>query len=61
MTVQNAMYVGFQVALVFVLLCAALAGMVQLAFDHPKIFFRRGCCRNIRACDSGSLFWREIT
>lgn len=39
MTVQNAMYVGFHVALVFVLLCAALAGMVQLAFDHPKIFF----------------------
>lgn len=39
MTVQNAMYVGFQMALVFVLLCAGLAGMVQLALDHPKIFF----------------------
>lgn len=33
------MYVGFQVALVFVLLCAGLAGMVQLAFERPKIFF----------------------
>lgn len=33
------MYVGFQMALVFVLLCAGLAGMVQLALYRPKIFF----------------------
>lgn len=39
MTVQDAMYVGLQMALVFVLLCAGLAGMVQLALDRPKIFF----------------------
>lgn len=39
MTIQNAMYIGFQTAFVFVLLCAGLVGMVMLAFDHPKIFF----------------------